>query len=666
MISSMTRFEIVGPRDLLWETLEVLQDTGLCHLEPSPLEVEGTPTRLERAELGADESAYRAKADELSGQLEKVLEKLPAEAFADRDDLAALCASLAGRSPEDLQKLAASRLAQWGRLEERLQNLHDDKSLLDRYLRILDGLAALHVHSNSVVIPLLLGTDGEERKKIVSEITALAKDGRVEHVERSLGGGTVMVALAVPAKAEDAVREYVWEHRIPEAVFPREYAELPTVRIRDKLESRRAEIPLEIADAEADVAAFVESSGSELIALGWTLSDTAARFHASQKAALSRFAFQLTGWIPEDGIDAVKEELAKLGDDAVEFQKVPYDHHHETPPSRLANAQVFAPAQSLLGIFPPPRYGSIDPSMVMMITFPFFFGWMVGDAGYGGVLFLLTLWARMKWGAKNPVIKDVTTVFLLAATSAMIFGVLFGEYFGHFGAWLKTGDWHGHIHLWMGRTQEYLPKYLGYSVAIGMLHMTLSLLFGIYTGIQHMEHGDEHAFNHVLEKTAMLLCLIGFFLLSVGGMVADLRFVGEKFASNPESLMTLGGLLIVAGVAVLVYALPGSQKVLAPIEGVTILSNTISYARLMAVGAAGVVIAGIANDFGRQAEGQNLLVGALIVLCAIFLHVFAFVLCIFDPLIQGLRLHYVEFFSKFYEATGVPYAPLARKGGQTS
>jgi V/A-type H+-transporting ATPase subunit I len=35
----------------------------------------------------------------------------------------------------------------------------------------------------------------------------------------------------------------------------------------------------------------------------------------------------------------------------------------------------------------------------------------------------------------------------------------------------------------------------------------------------------------------------------------------------------------------------------------------------------------------------------------------------FSPSIHSVRLHLVEFFSKFYEGGGVPYQPFARGAG---
>ena len=110
-----------------------------------------------------------------------------------------------------------------------------------------------------------------------------------------------------------------------------------------------------------------------------------------------------------------------------------------------------------------------------------------------------------------------------------------------------------------------------------------------------------------------------------------------------------GGALIVSLVLlVLTLGIEG------PIEALGIVANVLSYARLMAIGLASVMLALVADRLGSLAP--NLLAGILI---AGLLHALNMSMGFFDASIQGLRLHYVEFFTKFVEPGGTPYAPFA-------
>lgn len=686
MISPMSRFEAVGPRELLWDALDAIQDLGTCHLDPTPLEVEGVEQKLTRPELTAEDQAFRSACIELDAQYQAVLAAIPASIFAQEEDVAANAASLEQRSQEDLLTLARSRLSSWKRISARIHNLEEDLKLFSMYSRVLDGIDQLQVGSRSVVIPLLTDLDKGGQADLLEEIRELTKSLKTESVSKKLGGGSFLLALSVPQDHEATVREFLWERKLSEVVFPSEYANLSPIKVRTKIEDRLQAIPDEMAGLQEEMDEFLADFGVELIAIGHLLSDTVARFQAYGTAALSKFAFRLTGWTPLADYKRVETKLGGVADGVINVQKVAIGHH-DVAPTKLDNPGFARPFETLLGIFPPPSAGSVDPTVFMVFTFPLFFGYMVGDAGYGLCMLLMALAVRLIWAPKYPILKDVSYVFGFAALSATIFGVLFGEYFGHLGVFVATkmnltnifhglnpaDPWHGHIHLWIGRTDAYLPRYLAYSCLLGVAHMSFSLMLGIYTALGHYQHAQEHndqhhmdhALTHALEKIAMLLSLVGFILVAVGGIVPDLAQVGQML-STTEGLLTKVGLTLVAlAVGILIYALPGPQKLTAPIEGVAILSNTISYSRLMAVGVAGVVLANIANDLGRLGFGPDAAwwMAPLCILGALFLHIGALLIAVFDPMIQALRLHYVEFFGKFFESEGMDYAPLARKGG---
>lgn len=176
---------------------------------------------------------------------------------------------------------------------------------------------------------------------------------------------------------------------------------------------------------------------------------------------------------------------------------------------------------------------------------------------------------------------------------------------------------------------------LYFALAMGIVHVVIGLLLGVLSAVRK-KMKKEALFKGF---SILLIILITCVAISI--------FV-ESFPVLPRSLI----IVILAIMPVLLL----TGGLLAPLEVLKHIGNIISYARIMAIGLTSVLLAYVANHLAGMTG--SIWLGIFV---AITLHAFNLVLGVFAPTIHSLRLHYVEFLSKFMEKSGTAFQPLEKK-----
>lgn len=623
----MTKVRIFGPRDRLDRAVSVIQDLGLLHLgNASQVPGLSPPAPDERG------GRRRRFAQRTLEDVEEALRLLDAN----------------GR-PAGAMALDESQLVAWGRfarrtvrearrLDERARQLEEERRLLERYRDflavvrpILERLATTpRLTSYAVIVPAAShGVLDQLLSRLRAEVGP-----EFASAARTLPGGDTAVLLVLPQEFAERLEERLAEARVPEIALPASLRGRPLSDAVPEMVRRLHRIPVDVAQVAREQRRLAESVGPELRRARGAVRDWLSRVDAEAHCGLTPRAFAIEGWLPTSAVPRLRSSLASHVGGATVVEELDRESWRaEEAPVVLSNPRLFRPFESIVGIMPLPRYGTIDPTPYVAVVFPMMFGMIIGDIGYGLLLAVLglVLHARARPGS---LLRTIAEIAGPCAAFAIVFGALYGEFFGDLGR-----RWFG-MHALLFDREESLVAALAVTAGLGLAHVFLGLIVGTVSAARHE---PRHALGRGL--SALMLALVAVTLLAAIEVL-------------PRALFTPLVITLLVAFPILVFV----EGLLAPIDFLTTLGSVLSYTRIMALGTASVMLAVVANRM-VGALGSTL-VGLVF---ALLFHLVNFTIGLFSPSIQAMRLHFVEFFGKFYSPGGRRYEPFAhwrpRTGG---
>lgn len=640
MIAQMDRVEIVLLRAELSRLVPFLQEQGVVHIEDVPLALENHPGYLHRVHLDEQQKAELATIEEIRRLVSEFMPLLPGA--TPHAAIVAAGPSIASESMDALMQRAKAAHRTLRSIARRRLNAEDNAALIRRYWETLEAispmLAVREVRLGATARAVVLeGFSTEDLADLAAKVRRELGQDCVMYSE-PLGKQSYIAVIAHPEGLHAAVGAFLESQGIlpldpPEAAIAGE----SIGEVLQKIQARLAELDSQIASLNEELAAYHAAEGANLAALDQLTSSRLAQMTITDQFAQSKMVAVVHGWVPSDAYDALVSKLKQAFGDRAAVAKMSQDEVEITRiPTLLKNAPLLKPFQIILDMFNPPKYGTIDPTRMVAFAFILFYGFILGDMGYALLIIGLTTWLKKK-NAHNELMCDALTIAQWMGVSSFAWGFIYMEFFGNMPERILG------LHAFLHRFEQPMLM-LGISVFYGAVHVPLALILGIREGYRHHDH------HHAEEKLGMLLGLIALAVAvaTIGGLAPLGTTVGYALA----------GILFVVGVGFMIKSMGGMFAV-GVLEILGLTANVLSYARLMALGIASVVLADLANDLLYNSSGLVFLL--LAVPAAGLIHLLNIGIGVFSPTIHSLRLNYVEFLPKFYEPEGRNYTPF-RKG----
>lgn len=350
----------------------------------------------------------------------------------------------------------------------------------------------------------------------------------------------------------------------------------------------------------------------------------------------------LEGWIP-------KSESTRF-DSYLEENNILYIKDKGTPndkiPVLLKNnwfSRLFEPIGSMFSL---PDYSEIDLTLFFAPFFMMFFGFCLGDAGYG-ILFLIGGSIYKPFAKKE--LKPYLSLLQFLGLGTMVFGIISGNFFG--------------INLIESEfpvTENFRDMFLDPNkmFRLSLVLGGLQIIFGQF--LKAANQAKQFGFRYALSTCGWLVIILGslIYILLI------------KVHVIPQDTAILYSILSIGGFFVLFYSDPeinifarigkGIWDVYSTVTG--IFGDLLSYIRLFALGLSSAILGFVINDIGLQILGSSKILGPIFFFIFLILgHTLNILISSLGSFVHPMRLTFVEFYKNAgFKGGGEAYKPFAK------
>lgn len=407
---------------------------------------------------------------------------------------------------------------------------------------------------------------------------------------------------------------------------------------RTKARLREIEIRLEKIDDRLKKIA----ESTDLIECYYDLLVTSARqSEAKMQLMGTENCTVLCGWVPEQRQETVERALSKF---ECAYEMTDPDEEDE-PPVLLKNNPISRSFEWVMGMYAYPKYGTYDPTVIMSLFYVIIFGLMFADVGYGAILVVACFGGILLLNPREGM-RNFLAMFGYCGIFCIIGGILFGAYFGNI-------------------PQAFMENMMGIEGATTNVNLAVILdpiqdpmgflIISLGTGAVHMVAGMAVQFYVLCKKGQWVdaLCDIPTWWLFFAGLGLTFLFPWGKYVAIAGAL----SLIVTQGrheKSIFMKIFKGVGSLYGTIN---YAADLLSYSRILALGLAASVIGQVVNTMSTMA-GPSVVGFIMMVAIFTFGHLLNLAINVLGTFVHTSRLQYIEFFGKFFEDGGVPFAPL--------
>lgn len=633
MIEQMSRVEIIGLKKHLKRLIPLLHTTGYLQIDdiremPDVMLQQFSPTTKMKEE--------REEVDLLIANINGLIEsfslnqntKIESESETNNIEI---------DSVYGIKENVADITAQVQYFNMRKKTLQDELVSHSKYIEILKIISPFIPESSkdsgNATIRALVHSSQTRAMALLANQLRLITHGKFEMITAKVGDETNAIIGIFPLELVSQVEGFMKNEKVGQLILPEEYAYLSTEEALQHIEKKVELNHEELKKIDESMSRLAKKWLPSLKLWQLICRDKVDEIEVYLKIGETEFTFTIFGWVPSEDVQALEKILKKEFKEEVSLNVIGVPKELKNLiPVKLKNLEIVVPFEHFVKMRATPNYSDIDPSILVAVFMPIFFGMMAGDVGYGVVMFLIAFFINKK--VKEGLLSDIAKFLRLGAIWTIVFGVLFGEYFGTLGEKL------GIPALWMSRSDpKSIFPLITMAIAVGVGHILLGLLIGSWNAFIHKNN------NHLLERIGMFVGLVGLIFL-----------VGSLTNYLPDGFKIIGWAVFAIGLIALAISMGTSGIFLGPIEFVGLIGSILSYLRIAALGLASVFLAKVANDLGGMVPSA--VAGFLI---SVLIHALNIAMGILSPTIQSLRLQYVEFFRRFYMGGQSPFEPFKKR-----